>query len=88
MTKKDLIETPYGRKTPELLCKAMDALVLQPRLIEAEQQLAAKDALLRQASDAFYSISLCEFNSMSSRQEMGRLARDAVEAIDKGLGKK
>ena len=55
------------------------------RIMELEQQLAAKDALLRQASEAFRSISLCEFNSMSSRQEMGRLARDAVAAIDKEL---
>jgi hypothetical protein len=55
------------------------------RVQELEQQLAAKDALLRQASGAFHSISLCEFNSMSSRQEMGRLARDAVAAIDKEL---
>lgn len=30
-----LIETPYGRKTPELLCKAMDALVVQPELVKA-----------------------------------------------------
>lgn len=32
---RDLIETPYGRKTPELLCKAMDALAMQPEMIEA-----------------------------------------------------
>jgi hypothetical protein len=50
-----------------------------------EQQLAAKDTLLRQSRDAFHSISLCEINSMSSRQEMGRLARDAVAAIDREL---
>lgn len=29
-----LIETPYGRKTPELLCKAMDSYVMLPALIE------------------------------------------------------
>lgn len=34
-----LIETPYGRKTPELLCKAMDAYVLQPRLIQMIEDL-------------------------------------------------
>lgn len=32
MTK--LIETPYGRKTPELLCKAMDAYTQWPDLLE------------------------------------------------------
>lgn len=34
-----LIETPYGRKTPELLCKAMDAYELQPKLIEMMERL-------------------------------------------------
>lgn len=28
-----MIETPYGRKTPELLCKAMDAYTLLPALL-------------------------------------------------------
>lgn len=32
--RKDLIETPYGRKTPELLCAAMDAHTRQPKLLE------------------------------------------------------
>ena len=32
---KKLIATPYGRKTPELLCKAMDAYELQPELLAA-----------------------------------------------------
>lgn len=32
-----LIETPYGRKTPELLCKAMDVHVMIPDLVEAMQ---------------------------------------------------
>ena len=27
------INTPYGKKTPELLCKAMDALVLQDEVL-------------------------------------------------------
>lgn len=30
----ELIETPYGRKTPELLCKAMDAYELLRKLID------------------------------------------------------
>lgn len=34
-----LIETPYGRKTPELLCSAMDAFELQPRLIDMISKL-------------------------------------------------
>ena len=32
--KTHLIETPYGRKTSELLCKAMDVHVLLPEIIE------------------------------------------------------
>jgi len=28
------IDTPYGKKTPELLCRAMDALEVQPELLE------------------------------------------------------
>ena len=35
-----LIETPYGRKTPELLCAAMDALERE-RAREAEQKAKA-----------------------------------------------
>lgn len=38
MSRKDLIETPYGRKTPELLCRAMDALVVQEAVFELLQQ--------------------------------------------------
>ena len=34
-----LIETPYGRKTPELLCKAMDAYELQHELTTALNDL-------------------------------------------------
>ena len=37
----DIIQTPYGPKTPELLCKAMDALVIQPDIIEALTGLLA-----------------------------------------------
>lgn len=33
-----LIETPYGRKTPELLCKAMDAHVMLPDILYALKQ--------------------------------------------------
>ena len=33
MKNSNLIDTPCGKKTPELLCKAMDAYELQPRLI-------------------------------------------------------
>jgi hypothetical protein len=33
------IDTPYGRKTPELLCTAMDALVREPVLREALRAL-------------------------------------------------
>ena len=35
----NMIQTPYGPKTPELLCKAMDALVVQPNLIKALKSL-------------------------------------------------
>jgi len=35
------IETPYGKKTPELLCRAMDALSLQPELVETIENLLA-----------------------------------------------
>jgi len=38
MTK--LIETPYGRKTPELLCQAMDALVREPQLVAFLKKVA------------------------------------------------
>lgn len=32
---KTLIQTPYGKKTPELLCCAMDALEREPELLSA-----------------------------------------------------
>jgi len=41
MEHKQLIETPYGRKTPELLCKAMDALEREPELKEVCRALCA-----------------------------------------------
>ena len=31
----NLIQTPYGPKTPEHICKALDALELQPDLLKA-----------------------------------------------------
>ena len=34
------IETPYGRKTPEMLCKAMDAYNRQPELLAALRSIA------------------------------------------------
>ena len=33
--KTKLINTPYGRKTTELLCRAMDALEREPNLLAA-----------------------------------------------------
>lgn len=39
----ELIETPYGHKTPALLCKAMDAHTALPALLEAVRQ--ARDEL-------------------------------------------
>jgi hypothetical protein len=33
--KTKYIQTPYGKKTPELLCKAMDAFEREPELIDA-----------------------------------------------------
>lgn len=36
------IETPYGRKTPEMLCKAMDAYNRQPELLEALRSITAQ----------------------------------------------
>ena len=30
----NLIETPYGRKTPELLCKSMDAHTMLPDILQ------------------------------------------------------
>jgi hypothetical protein len=39
------IDTPYGRKTPELLCKAMDALALQPELIQVIEDYLLLDDL-------------------------------------------
>jgi hypothetical protein len=32
---KNLIQTPYGNKTPELLCRAMDALEREPELLDS-----------------------------------------------------
>ena len=32
---KNLIDTPYGRKSPELLCAAMDAYTVLPQLLDA-----------------------------------------------------
>jgi hypothetical protein len=34
-----LIETPYGYKTPDLLCKAMDAYAVQPDLLAALEKV-------------------------------------------------
>jgi len=42
-------------------------------------ELCMQVALLR---GALHSVSLCEFNSMSSRQEMGRLSREALAATE------
>ena len=39
MTNSKLIDTPYGKKTPELLRKAMDAYEIQPRLISMIEKL-------------------------------------------------
>lgn len=36
-TKHTLIDTPYGKKTPELLCRAMDALDVRDELVSALQ---------------------------------------------------
>ena len=44
--KAELINTPYGRKTPELLCRAMDALQREPELLEACKRLLAGEAKL------------------------------------------
>jgi hypothetical protein len=44
------------------------------------QQLAEAQKQIVMLRDALHSISLCEFNSMSSRQEMGRLSRKALAA--------
>ncbi len=41
-----LIETPYGYKTPDLLCKAMDAYAVQPDLLAALIECEARLALL------------------------------------------
>ena len=37
-----LIETPYGRKSPELLCSAMDAYTVLPDIKQALEQIAAQ----------------------------------------------
>jgi DNA-binding protein YbaB len=36
------IDTPYGRKTPELLTRAMDALELQDELVAALNDLVGR----------------------------------------------
>jgi hypothetical protein len=39
---KNLIQTPYGNKTPELLCRAMDALEREPELMAALEAIEAR----------------------------------------------
>lgn len=42
----DLIQTPYGRKTPELLCKAMDSIEELERLKAAVNDLFDQCAMI------------------------------------------
>ncbi len=35
-------QTPYGKKTPELLCRAMDALEREPELMAALEAIEAR----------------------------------------------
>lgn len=46
--KTKLIDTPYGRKTPALLCRAMDAVEREPQLIAALKEAAEFVDLARQ----------------------------------------
>jgi len=41
---KNLIQTPYGKKTPELLCRAMDALEREPDLLAVLERITEKVA--------------------------------------------
>lgn len=41
-----LIDTAYGKKSPEMLCHAMDALEAQPALMKALEELLAPFALM------------------------------------------
>lgn len=50
---KKLIETPYGRKTPELLCAAMDAYEEEPKLLAA--LLVAEEFIARHTEDWYAS---------------------------------
>lgn len=51
--------------------------------ISALQELkAGYEAMIAELREALHAVSLCEFNSMSSRQEMGRLSRKALETED------
>ena len=54
-------------------------------VLKQNEQLAAKDALLRKAQDTFINISLCEANPTSSRQEMGAFARNTLAEVNKEL---
>lgn len=57
--KQEYIETPYGRKTPELLCKAMDALVVHDDLVTALERLLSLNAT-QGVSDVDYEAAIAE----------------------------
>ena len=78
-----MIETPMDLIKAVLL-KHEEAVIEVMR--ELHQQQQADTALLRQLLDDACAVKLCEFNSMSSRNEMIRLLNKMIAALRERLG--
>ena len=63
----------------------LDRLPLVDRALNAEAERDRLREAIQTALGDVCGISLCEINSMSSRQEMGRLARQAAETLRAAL---
>lgn len=71
-----LIETPYGRKTPELLCKAMDVHVMLPGLID---DLKAALELINNMMPGVRHVALQDYRSLNDTPLALRAAIEKLE---------
>jgi hypothetical protein len=77
---KNLIQTPYGKKTPELLCRAMDALEREHELLSVLERLTEKIARANAIQHSGTDIELEDWS------ELYFLTNEARAAIAKAKG--